>query len=153
MAVAPAGHASAGLEMAVESTDSRLHHSATAESTAPGAEAVETTAIEMVSYAPNCLRYHYSTEVDRLAVFSEIYYPKGWKAWIERPGAENQPLELLRADWTLRAAVLPAGEGEVVMRFDPESYRLGAAVSRASSALLLLIVLLSLAGCLLPLKH
>ena len=78
----------------------------------------------MVSYAPNCLRYHYSTEVDRLAVFSEIYYPKGWKAWIERSGAENQPLELMRADWTLRAAVLPAGEGEVVMRFDPESYRL-----------------------------
>ena len=152
-AIAPAGHASVGREMSAESNstpqidrfagapqDPWLHHSA-----APAA-------IGMVSYAPNCLRYHYSTEVDRLAVFSEIYYPKGWKAWIERSGAENQPLELMRADWTLRAAVLPAGEGEVVMRFDPESYRLGAAVSRASSALLLLFVLLSLAGCLFPRK-
>ena len=65
--VAPASRASAGREMAVESTDSRLHHSAAAESTAPGAEAVETAAaIEMVSYAPNCLRYHYSAEADRL---------------------------------------------------------------------------------------
>jgi len=47
----------------------------------------------------------------------------------------------LRADWTLRAAVLPAGEHEVVMTFRPESYRIGAAVSRVSSLLLILLVL------------
>lgn len=142
-AIAPASRASAGREMAVESTDSRLHHSAAQESAAAAPAAVE-----MVSYAPNCLRYHYSTPQERLAVFSEIYYPKGWKAWVETADGQSVELELIRADWTLRAALLPAGEGDVVMRFDPESYRIGAAVSRASSALLLLVVLLSLAGCL-----
>ena len=38
------------------------------------------------------------------------------------------------------------------MRFDPESYRIGAGVSRASSILLLLVVLLSLVGCIFPRK-
>ncbi len=146
-AIAPASRASDGREMAVESTDSRLHHSAAQESAAAAPAAVE-----MVSYAPNCLRYHYSTPQDRLAVFSEIYYPKGWKAWVETPDGQNVDLALGRADWTLRAAVLPAGEGDVVMRFDPESYRIGAGVSRASSILLLLVVLLSLVGCIFPRK-
>ena len=63
---------------------------------------------------------------------------------------DGAPADVLRADWTLRAAVLPAGKHEVVMRFDPESYRTGAAISRASSGLLLLLVLLSLVGFCLP---
>ena len=121
----------------------------------PGEEALTpapAAAVEMVSYAPNCLRYNYSTPQDRLAVFSEIYYPKGWKAWVETADGQSVELELIRADWTLRAALLPAGEGDVVMRFDPESYRIGAGVSRASSILLLLVVLLSLVGCIFPRK-
>ena len=105
--------------------------------------------IRLVSYAPNCLRYHYRAASPRLAVFSEIYYPKGWKAWVETPQGQEE-LPLLRSDWTFRAAALPEGEGDIVMRFDPESYRTGAAISRASSLLLLLLVLLSLVGFCLP---
>ena len=97
--------------------------------------------IDMVSYAPNRLKYHYSAASDALAVFSEIYYPDGWHATVD-----GQPLELLRADWTLRAALLPAGEHDVEMYFLPESYRVGAAVSRVSSILLLLLLLGSFAG-------
>ena len=92
--------------------------------------------IEMTSYTPNELQYKYSAASDRLAVFSEIYYPNGWQATVD-----GEPVDLLRADWTLRAAVLPAGEHEVVMTFRPESYRIGAAVSRVSSLLLILLVL------------
>jgi len=103
--------------------------------------------ITLTSYAPNELHYNYKAATDRLAVFSEIYYPDGWHAMVD-----EQPLELLRADWTLRAALLPAGEHEVTMHFLPESYRTGAAVSRASSILLLLITLLSLAGLFLPFR-
>ena len=117
-------------------------------SASPAAEGAE-DAICLVSYAPNCLRYHYRTASPRLAVFSEIYYPKGWKAWVETPQGQEE-LPLLRSDWTLRAAALPEGEGDIVMRFDPESYRTGAAISRASSLLLLLLVLLSLVGFCLP---
>ena len=119
----------------------------------------ETTSITLTHYAPNELRYSYKTDSDRVAVFSEIYCPMGWKAWVEpagsygeirgghyNPTAQGQTLELLRADWILRAAVLPEGEGEIVMRFEPDSYSLGTNISRASSILLILLLLGSVAA-------
>ena len=101
--------------------------------------------ITLTSYAPNELRYHYTASADRLAVFSEIYYPDGWKAEVD-----GKPVEVVRADWTLRAAELPAGEHDLVMRFKPDSYRIGANISRASSITLILLLLLSIAGLFLP---
>ena len=92
--------------------------------------------IEMVSYSPKELRYHYSCSQDRLAVFSEIFYPRGWKACID--GGDGVPV--FRADWTLRAAVLPKGEHDLVMTFKPESYRIGSGISMVSSTILLLLL-------------
>ncbi|MBR5397897.1 MAG: hypothetical protein IK145_08620 [Bacteroidales bacterium] len=97
--------------------------------------------IWMTSYSPNELHYRYVSAYDRPAVFSEIYYPDGWKATVD--GAE---IQLFRADWVLRGAVLPAGEHEVVMRFEPKVYTASARTSRASSATLLVLLLLSLGG-------
>ena len=115
--------------------------------------------ISLTHYAPNELRYSFSTGSERAAIFSEIYYPKGWKAWIEpagvagevrnghyHPSAEGRPVELFRADWMLRGAVIPAGEGQLIMRFEPDSYQLGENISRASSILLILLLLGSSAG-------
>ena len=99
----------------------------------------ESDTIVMTSYAPNELHYHYNAAADRLAVFSEIYYPNGWTATVD-----GQPLNLLRADWTLRAALLPAGEHDIVMHFLPESYRVGARISTITSILLLLLLLCGL---------
>ena len=91
--------------------------------------------IALTSYAPNELHYRYNTASSRIAVFSEIYYPNGWKATVD-----GQPLDLYRADWTLRAALLPAGEHEIVMTFLPDSYRQGALVSAIASIGLLLLL-------------
>ena len=115
--------------------------------------------IAMTHYAPNELRYSYKTDSDRPLIFSEIYYPDGWKAWVEPAGAygkiqnghyqptdQAQPLELFRADWILRGAILPAGEGEIIMRFEPESYQIGENISRASSITLLIMLLLAIGG-------
>ena len=134
--------------------------------------------IVLTSYAPNELHFAFHTQAPALAVFSEIFHPTGWKARIlYRPysaatsgksssgaqaatlpdasesGAPDVPvaeeLPLLRANWILRAANLPAGEGEIVMRYEPEDYVLGAHISRASSILLYLLLLLSAGGYLL----
>ena len=115
--------------------------------------------ITLNSYAPNELRYSYKTGSDRPVVFSEIYYPDGWKAWIEPAGAygkvqnghyqptdKAQPLDVFRANWILRGAIVPAGEGEIVMRFEPESYQIGENISRACSITLLLMLLLAVGG-------
>ena len=49
----------------------------------------------------------------------------------------------------LRGAVIPAGEGELIMRFEPDSYQLGENISRASSIALILLLIGSIAGMLL----
>ena len=115
--------------------------------------------IALTHYAPNELRYTFSTSAERAAIFSEIYYPKGWKAWIEpagsygqvrkghyQPTADAKSIDLFRANWMLRGAVLPQGEGQLIMRFEPDSYQLGENISLASSIALILLLLVSLIG-------
>ena len=102
--------------------------------------------ITLTYYAPNELRYSFKTDSERAVVFSEVFYPKGWKAWVKLAGEDAKPVELFRADWILRGAVIPQGEGELVMRFEPDSYKTGANISRACSITLLLLLLLSVGG-------
>ena len=103
--------------------------------------------VELTSYAPNELRYRYSSDKGGRVVFSEVYYPVGWVLTVEDTG-EVLPIEL-EGD-ILRSAVVPAGEHELVMRFDPPSYRTGEAVSRASSIFIVLVVLLASGFAALP---
>lgn len=113
----------------------------------------------MTHYAANELRYSCRLRAEQAVVFSEIYYPEGWKAWIEpkgecgevvkghyRPSVNARETELFRADWILRGAILPKGEYELVMRFEPQSYITGERLSRASSISLIILLLLSVAG-------
>ena len=122
-------------------------------------DAADNSSIELTHYAPNELRYSFSTDNERAAIFSEIYYPKGWKAWIEpagtygevrdgryRPTALAKETSLFRANWMLRGAILPAGEGQLIMRFEPDSYRIGSNISTASSITLILLLLASIIG-------
>ena len=97
--------------------------------------------IQMTSYAPNELRYHYSAATARTAIFSEVYYPDGWTATVD-----GAPLDLFRANWIFRAANLPAGEHDIVMRFEPKIYTVSEKASRASSLALFVLLALSLAG-------
>lgn len=93
------------------------------------------SSINLVSYAPNKLVYRSETNVDQVAVFSEIYYPKGWVAKID--GEEQAHF---RVNYVLRAIQIPAGEHEIVFEFKPQSYYLGNKISLASSIILLLAV-------------
>lgn len=68
--------------------------------------------ITLTEYRPNRLVYEYTADADATAVFSEIYYDKGWKAYID---GEEAPY--FRADYILRAMRLPAGKHVVEWRF------------------------------------
>lgn len=97
----------------------------------------DTTArIELVSYQPNELVYTYSSDVQNLAVFSEIYYPHGWQAYID-----GEEVPHFRANYVLRALVVPAGNNEVTFRFEPEVVETGSTIALASSVLLGLLIL------------
>lgn len=91
--------------------------------------------IWLTSYQPNELIYKSSSQSDKLAVFSEIYYPAGWKCFID--GNES---EYFRANYVLRGMIVPAGEHEIKFSFEPDSYYTGNKVSLASSILLILLL-------------
>ena len=125
--------------------------------------------IELTSYAPDRLEYSYTSSEGGRAVFSEVYYPAGWVARLEdgtelpielyegckmeiEPGLQPAGGEVVNdicrritkwpvASDLLRCVDLPAGSHTLVMSFEPASYRRGEALSRASSILLLLLVL------------
>ena len=98
--------------------------------------------IEMTSYAPNELKYSYSSAVGGRAVFSEVYYPEGWTLKTE----DGSELEIEVYDGILRSAVLPAGSHELTMTFSPRSYSVGEGVSRACSITIILLVILAAAA-------
>ncbi|TXK76831.1 YfhO family protein [Mesonia sp. K4-1] len=93
--------------------------------------------IKLKSYKPNELAYNYNVAEDRVAIFSEIYYPYGWKAYVD-----GQEIEHFKANYVLRAAVLPKGEHELVFKFEPEVVQKGSIITLASGVILLVLILL-----------
>lgn len=89
--------------------------------------------ITLTKYHPDHMEYQSSSSTSMIAVFSEIYYDKGWKMLID--GVEKP---YFRADYVLRAAQLPVGNHKVEFVFHPTSYYAGEKISLAGSILLVL---------------
>ena len=101
--------------------------------------------VTLEDYQPNKLCYKFrgastgATDANYLVVFSEIWTEKGWKMYVD---GQEQPL--LRANYILRAALIPGGEHDIVMEYAPKAYKVGNTVSFVSS----LIMILGLIGAL-----
>ncbi|WP_158828707.1 YfhO family protein [Mucilaginibacter lacusdianchii] len=91
--------------------------------------------IKLVTYNPEHLVYEAGTRAKQTAVFSEIFYDKGWKMTID--GVE-QPF--FRVDYVLRAAQIPVGNHKIEFTFHPTSYYTGEGISLASSIILVLLL-------------
>ena len=91
--------------------------------------------VKLTEYQPNYLKYIANTSSEQLTVFSEIYYEKGWKAYVN-----GEEVPHFRVNYVLRALVLPPGENTIEFKFEPASYYLGNKISLASSLLLILAI-------------
>lgn len=109
--------------------------------------AFDESSIELTSYAPNCLQYESMNERNQVAVFSEIYYPYDWHLYIVNANGERVELPLARVNYTLRAAVIPAGHHQLVMEFQPHAMQ----TDKWCMAILILALLLSAGGLTYPL--
>jgi len=89
--------------------------------------------IKLVKYSPDDMVYQSGATTPSVAVFSEIYYDKGWKMYID--GKESP---YFRADYVLRAAQIPVGNHKIEFIFHPASYYTGEKISLAGSILLVL---------------
>jgi len=93
-----------------------------------------TASIELTSYKANEMSYRTSTSLDQLAVFSEMYYEDGWNAYLD-----GQLVPHMRANYVLRAMLIPKGKHDIVFKFEPKVIETGSVVSLISYALFLLI--------------
>ena len=75
--------------------------------------------IVMTEYKPNKLTYNSASDADKVAVFSEIYYPHGWHLYVD-----DKEVALGRVNYTLRAAIIPAGNHQLRMEFVPDGLKL-----------------------------
>lgn len=103
-------------------------------------------AIRLTKYGLNDLSFASQNSQNGLAVFSDIWYPHGWKAYID-----GQETPIIRVNYLLRGLKIPAGQHEIVFKFRPESYATGNTISLITS--LLVLALCVLAGLWLWRKH
>ena len=96
---------------------------------------VDGSSIGLDIYKPNYLKYSSQTQFPALAVFSEIYYKDGWNVYID-----GEKSEYFRANYVLRAMQVPAGNHTIEFKFEPKVYKIGEAISLASSVILILLL-------------
>ncbi|MGL4909126.1 MAG: hypothetical protein ACRC3G_07320 [Bacteroidales bacterium] len=89
----------------------------------------------LTQYKPDELQYYSSCSSARVAVFSEVYYAHGWKAYID-----GEFVPHFRTNWILRGMIVPAGEHTIEFRFEPDDFLLSVRISRIASAILLLLL-------------
>ncbi len=92
--------------------------------------------VKLDKYGLDEISFKSSNSQDGLAVFSDIYYENGWKAFID-----GQETPIVKADYVLRAMKIPRGNHQIVFKFHPLSFYKGQSVSMVSSILLILICL------------
>lgn len=95
--------------------------------------------VKLDKYGLDNISYYANNGMDGFAVFSDVYYPYGWKAYVD--GNETP---IYKANYLLRAIKLPAGEHKIEFRFHPQKFYTGDKVAMVSSVLLILVSLGSL---------
>ena len=91
--------------------------------------------ITLDSYKPNHLKYTSNNTDEGLAVFSEMYYGKGWNAFID-----GKKIDHIRVDYVLRGLQIPAGKHLVELKFEPEVIKTGSTITLISAAGMLLLL-------------
>ncbi|MGL5112312.1 MAG: YfhO family protein [Flavobacterium sp.] len=92
--------------------------------------------IVLNTYQPNHLAYTSNNQNAGLALFSEMYYAKGWKAFVD--GKETP---IYRADYVLRAIEIPAGKHTIEFKFEPQVVQTGSTITFISSVVILILLI------------
>jgi hypothetical protein len=91
--------------------------------------------IKLTSYQPNNLVYESNSPKEQFAVFSEIYYPKGWNAYIDGKVSPH-----VAVNYVLRGMEIPAGKHKIEFKFEPQTYKTGNLIAMIGSILLIITI-------------
>jgi hypothetical protein len=91
--------------------------------------------ITLMNYKPNHMKYDYKASSEQMVVFSEIFYDRGWNAFIN-----GEPAEHFRVNYVLRAMVIPAGNYLIEFKFQPKTFFTGERIALVGSILSLAFI-------------
>lgn len=94
-----------------------------------------TASIQLVQNLNDKIDYKFSAKTNQFAVFSEIYYDKGWNVFVD-----GKKADYIRVNYILRGMSVPAGEHTIEFRFEPKSYDTGNTIALLSSVLIMLLI-------------
>jgi hypothetical protein len=98
-----------------------------------------TATIRLIENKNDYILYESSAAANQYAVFSEVYYPRGWKAFID-----GKELPIVKTNYALRGLPVPAGKHKIELKFEPRSYELGNSITMYASLLAFLLLFGSL---------
>lgn len=93
-----------------------------------------TASIKQTHYAPNALSYRFASNQDQIAVFSEIYYDKGWNAYVD-----GKKMPHFRVNYVLRGMRIPSGTHNIEFKFEPSSFYICEKISLSAMILFALM--------------
>ena len=96
-----------------------------------------TATIKLIQNNNDEIKYEFNAATNQFAVFSEIYYPSGWEAYIDR-----KKTPYCKTNYALRGLAIPAGKHSIEFIFDPASVRVGEGISRYAYIISILFILL-----------
>ncbi|MBU6157749.1 MAG: hypothetical protein KGP35_01845 [Bacteroidetes bacterium] len=94
-----------------------------------------TASLNFIFNKNDSIRYRSAANSPQFAVFSEVYYDRGWNAFID-----DQPAPIIKTNYALRGLFIPAGKHEILFKFEPKSYFTGGLISLICSILIYLIL-------------
>ncbi|THU39695.1 hypothetical protein FAM09_14460 [Niastella caeni] len=95
-------------------------------------------AIQLVENRNDEITYRSNAASPRFAVFSEIFYEKGWKAYID-----NKEVPIVRTNYVLRGLAVPAGQHSIRFLFRPASYYTGVKVAKVAGIIIIMLFFVS----------
>jgi len=99
----------------------------------------DSVGVAVTAYRSREIKLDVATSVSSLLVLSEVYYPAGWKAFVD--GKET---EIYKTNYVLRSILVPAGKHAVEFRFDPPAYQLGYSISLGAWGVTIVLILIGL---------
>ena len=95
--------------------------------------------IRLGAYENDRITYKFHSSQPQVAVFSEVYYPRGWHAFID-----GKEASYFRTNYVLRGMYVPAGDHEIEFRFEPQSFATGRTITIIANILVMLLVIMAI---------
>jgi hypothetical protein len=100
-----------------------------------------TASATITDFGIHHINYDVNATGNNMLIFSEIYYPAGWKAYID-----GQETKIYKTDYLFRSIVVPAGQHKVEFKFDPAAYSTGKSISLAANIFVVLLLVAGIGG-------